>query len=48
MFQFYGETLALAKYFAPLIVIAVLAIALNRAVNWAECAFIPWKLRAFT
>jgi ABC-type nitrate/sulfonate/bicarbonate transport system permease component len=48
MFQFYGETLALAKYFAPLIVIAVLAIALNRAVNWAERAFIPWKLRAFT
>lgn len=48
MFQFYGETLALAKYFAPLIVIAVLAIALNRGVNWAERAFIPWKLRAFT
>jgi NitT/TauT family transport system permease protein len=48
MFQFYGETLSLAKYFAPLIVIAALAVALNRAVNWAEHAFIPWKPRAFT
>ncbi|HUB96401.1 MAG TPA: ABC transporter permease [Stellaceae bacterium] len=48
MFQFYGETLALAKYFAPLIVVAVLAILLNRGVNWAERALIPWKLRAFT
>lgn len=48
MFQFYGETLSLAKYFAPLIVIAALAILLNRGVNWAERAFIPWKIRAFT
>ncbi len=48
MFQFYGETLSLAKYFAPLIVIAVLAIALNRAVNWAEHLLVPWKQRAFT
>jgi ABC-type nitrate/sulfonate/bicarbonate transport system permease component len=48
MFQFYGETLSLAKYFAPLIVIAVLAILLNRGVNWAERFFIPWKNRAFT
>lgn len=48
MFQFYGETLALAKYFAPLIVIAALAVALNRAVNWAENVLIPWKVRAFT
>ncbi len=48
MFQFYGETLSLAKYFAPLIVIAVLAVLLNRGVNWAERTFIPWKNRAFT
>ena len=48
MFQFYGETLSLAKYFAPLIVIAVLAVLLNRGVNWAERFFIPWKTRAFT
>lgn len=48
MFQFYGETLSLAKYFAPLIVIAALAVALNRAVNWAEHVLIPWKPRAFT
>jgi ABC-type nitrate/sulfonate/bicarbonate transport system permease component len=48
MFQFYGETLSLAKYFAPLIVIAALAVALNRAVNWAEQVLIPWKPRAFT
>jgi NitT/TauT family transport system permease protein len=47
MLQFYGETLALARYFAPLIVIAVLAIALNRAVNWAERSFIRWKPQAF-
>jgi NitT/TauT family transport system permease protein len=47
MFQFYGETLSLAKYFAPLIVIAALAVALNRAVNWAERVLIPWKPRAF-
>jgi NitT/TauT family transport system permease protein len=47
MFQFYGETLSLAKYFAPLIVIAALAVLLNRAVNWAEHALIPWKQRAF-
>ncbi len=47
MFQFYGETLSLAKYFAPLIVIAALAVLLNRAVNWAERALIPWKQRAF-
>ncbi len=47
MFQFYGETLSLAKYFAPLIVIAALAVLLNRAVNWAEHVFIPWKPRAF-
>ena len=48
MFQFYGETLALAKYFAPLIVIAALAVLLNRAVNWAEQVLVPWKSRAFT
>jgi NitT/TauT family transport system permease protein len=48
MFQFYGETLSLAKYFAPLIVIAALAVALNRALNWAENVLIPWKQRAFT
>jgi ABC-type nitrate/sulfonate/bicarbonate transport system permease component len=48
MFQFYGETLALAKYFAPLIVIAALAVALNRAVSWAERVLIPWKSRVFT
>jgi NitT/TauT family transport system permease protein len=48
MFQFYGETLSLAKYFAPLIVIAMLAVLLNRGVNWAEQIFIPWKQRAFT
>jgi NitT/TauT family transport system permease protein len=47
MFQFYGETLSLAKYFAPLIVIAALAVALNRGVNWAERALIPWKTHAF-
>jgi NitT/TauT family transport system permease protein len=47
MFQFYGETLSLAKYFAPLFVVAALAIALNRGVNWAERVFIPWKTRAF-
>ena len=47
MFQFYGETLALAKYFAPLIVIAALAVLLNRGVNWAEQILIPWKPRAF-
>jgi NitT/TauT family transport system permease protein len=47
MFQFYGETLTLDKYFAPLIVIAVLAVALNRAVNLAEHLLVPWKLRAF-
>jgi ABC-type nitrate/sulfonate/bicarbonate transport system permease component len=48
MLQFYGETLALARYFAPLIVIAILAIALNRTVNWAERSFIRWKPQAFT
>ena len=48
MFQFYGETLSLAKYFAPLIVIAALAVALNRGVNWAEHVLIPWKTRAFS
>ncbi|MGH7091210.1 MAG: ABC transporter permease [Stellaceae bacterium] len=47
MFQFYGETLSLAKYFAPLIVIAALAVALNRGVNWAERVLIPWKPCAF-
>ncbi|MGH6675936.1 MAG: ABC transporter permease, partial [Xanthobacteraceae bacterium] len=47
MFQFYGETLSLAKYFAPLIVIALLAVLLNRGVNWAERVFVPWKQRAF-
>jgi NitT/TauT family transport system permease protein len=48
MLQFYGETLSLARYFAPLIVIAVLAIALNRAMNWAERSFIRWKPQAFS
>lgn len=48
MFQFYGETLSLAKYFAPLLVIAALAVALNRTVNWAEQILLPWKPRAFT
>jgi NitT/TauT family transport system permease protein len=47
MFQFYGETLSLAKYFAPLIVIAALAVLLNRGVNWAEHVLVPWKQRAF-
>jgi NitT/TauT family transport system permease protein len=47
MFQFYGETLSLAKYFAPLIVIALLAVLLNRGVNWAERMLIPWKQHAF-
>lgn len=48
MFQFYGETLSLAKYFAPLIVIAALAVLLNRGVNWAEHVLVPWKTRAFS
>lgn len=48
MFQFYGETLSLAKYFAPLIVIAALAVLLNRGVNWMERMLIPWKQHAFT
>jgi NitT/TauT family transport system permease protein len=47
MFQFYGETLSLAKYFAPLIVIAALAVLLNRGVNWMERVLIPWKQHAF-
>jgi len=47
MFQFYGETLSLAKYFAPLIVIAALAVLLNRGVNWAERLLVPWKQTAF-
>jgi NitT/TauT family transport system permease protein len=47
MFQFYGETLSLAKYFAPLIVIAALAVLLNRGVNWAERVLVPWKQHAF-
>lgn len=47
MFQFYGETLSLAKYFAPLIVIAALAVLLNRGVNWMERMLIPWKQHAF-
>ena len=47
MFQFYGETLSLAKYFAPLIVIAALAVLLNRGVNWVERVLIPWKQHAF-
>ncbi|MGA8903185.1 ABC transporter permease [Bradyrhizobium sp.] len=47
MSQFYGETLSLAKYFAPLIVIAALAVLLNRGVNWVERVLIPWKQHAF-
>jgi NitT/TauT family transport system permease protein len=47
MFQFYGETLSLAKYFAPLIVIAALAVLLNRGVNWMESVLVPWKQHAF-
>jgi hypothetical protein len=39
--------LSLAKYFAPLIVIEVRAVLLNRAVNCAEHLLVPWKQRAF-
>lgn len=47
MLQFYGETLQLHKYFAPLIATALLAIAVNQLANVAEAKLIRWKPPAF-
>lgn len=47
MLQFYGETLQLAKYFSPLIVTALLAVALIQLAGWAESRLVRWKEPAF-
>ena len=47
MLQYYGEALQLANYFAPLIVTALLAIALNQGINRLEGRLIRWKASAF-
>ncbi|MEE9568642.1 MAG: ABC transporter permease [Candidatus Binatia bacterium] len=47
MLQFYGETLQLHKYFTPLIVTALLAVALNQLLGFAERRIIRWKQQAF-
>ncbi len=47
MLQFYGETLQLAKYFAPLIITAVLALALTKGNDLLERHLVRWKPSAF-
>ena len=47
MLQFYGETLQLAKYFAPLIVTAVLAVGLTKGTDLLERRLVRWKPTAF-
>ncbi|MFI5265889.1 MAG: ABC transporter permease [Chloroflexota bacterium] len=47
MLQYYGEALQLANYFAPLIVTALLAIAMNQAINRLERRLIRWRSAAF-
>ena len=47
MLQFYGETLQLHKYFAPLIVTALLAVAINQVVGFVERKLVRWKQQAF-
>ena len=47
MLQFYGETLQLAKYFAPLIITAALAVGLTKGTDLLERRLVRWKPTAF-
>lgn len=47
MLQYYGEALQLAKYFAPLIATAAMAVGLTQLTNWTERRMIRWKTTAF-
>jgi NitT/TauT family transport system permease protein len=47
MLSFYGQTLQLHKYFAPLIATATAAILLNQLTNWLERRALRWKSQAF-
>lgn len=47
MLQFYGETLQLHKYFAPLIVSSGMAVVITQFFNWIERRVIRWKPQAF-
>ena len=47
MLQYYGEALQLGKYFAPLILTALLATVLTHLTNWSERRLIRWKAAAF-
>jgi ABC-type nitrate/sulfonate/bicarbonate transport system permease component len=48
MLQFYGETLQLHKYFAPLIASSLLAVVITQLANWLERRLIRWKPPAFS
>jgi NitT/TauT family transport system permease protein len=47
MLQYYGQSLQLHNYFAPLVATILLAILLNQLTNWAERRLIRWKPSAF-
>lgn len=47
MLQFYGETLQLHKYFAPLLVSSGMAVVITQFFNWLERRVIRWKPPAF-
>jgi NitT/TauT family transport system permease protein len=48
MLQFYGETLQLHKYFAPLIASSGMAVIITQLFNWLERRLIRWKPAAFS
>jgi ABC-type nitrate/sulfonate/bicarbonate transport system permease component len=48
MLQFYGETLQLHKYFAPLIASSGMAVVITQLANWLERRLIRWKPPAFS
>jgi NitT/TauT family transport system permease protein len=48
LLQFYGETLQLHKYFAPLLVTSGLAVIISQLANWTEKKLIRWKPPVFS
>lgn len=47
MLSYFGDTLQLAEYFAPLILVSALGVAMKFMVDYLDKVFLPWKHRAF-
>lgn len=45
LLQYFSDTLQLAKYFAPLILVAALGVLLKYGVDWLDRKLIPWRQR---